>query len=77
MEAHGDGIKVKLNAPAVDGKANKALLGYLADQLDLKKNRLKIIRGEFSRNKVIELPGSTLPDTISDLLKSIQGADNG
>ena len=68
IEAYGNGIKVKLNAPAVDGKANKALLAYLAETFGFRKNKLSIIRGELSRNKVVEIPGTELPEVIRELL---------
>jgi len=48
-------IKVHVNAPAVDGKANKVLIELLSDFLKVKKNRIKIVKGEKSRLKVIEI----------------------
>lgn len=47
------GYKVYLTAAPVDGNANKALLGFLAEHLDVKRSHLKIIKGEKSRDKVI------------------------
>ena len=49
-----DRLKVYIKAPAVDGKANRALLETLSDHLGIKKSQIKIIRGEKSRDKVIE-----------------------
>ena len=48
-------IKVHVNAPAVDGKANKVLIDILSEFLKVKKNRIKIVRGEKSNLKVIEI----------------------
>ena len=48
-------IKVHVNAPAVDGKANKVLIDILSEFLKVKKNRIKIIKGEKSRLKQIEI----------------------
>ena len=48
-------IKVHVNAPAVDGKANKILIDILSGFLKVKKNRIKIVKGEKSRLKQIEI----------------------
>ncbi len=53
----GDALKVKLTAPPVDGKANKALLKFLAKKLGVSKSRLQIIAGHTSREKQIEVQG--------------------
>ena len=42
-----------LRAPAVDGKANKALIELLAGHFKVKKKDIEIIKGELSREKVI------------------------
>lgn len=47
------GEKLYLNAPAVEGKANKALIEFLADHFNVKKKQVRIIKGLKSRNKVI------------------------
>jgi len=48
-------LKVYVNSPPVDGKANKELIEVLADHFNVKKNRISIIRGEKSRTKVINV----------------------
>ncbi len=50
-----DAMKVYVTAPAVDGKANKALIELMADHFDIAKSSVKIIKGEKSRNKVLEI----------------------
>ncbi len=50
-------LKVRLQAPPVEGKANKELLKLLARELGLKKSQLSLARGERSRDKVILLAG--------------------
>jgi hypothetical protein len=52
---HGDALKVRLAAPAVDDKANAALLAWLASMLDLPRSALKIRAGGSSRRKVVEI----------------------
>ncbi|MBI4690468.1 MAG: DUF167 domain-containing protein [Nitrospirae bacterium] len=51
----GDIFKVYVNAPAVDGKANKALIGILAEHFKVRKSNVKIVKGEKSREKIIEI----------------------
>lgn len=55
-------LKIRLGAPAVDGKANKALLAYLADLLSLRKSCLKLISGKTSRRKTISVEATVEPD---------------
>ena len=47
------GLKVRVQVPAVDGKANKALIEVLAKFFKVKKRNIMIIRGERSRDKVV------------------------
>ncbi len=54
---HGDALKIRLNAPPVDGKANAALLRFLADELDLPMSSLAITAGATSRNKTVRIAG--------------------
>jgi hypothetical protein len=48
-------LKVHLTTPAVEGKANEALIEFLAEHYKIKKNKISIIRGMKSREKVIEI----------------------
>lgn len=50
-----DRLKLRLRAPAVEGKANKALVAYVADILGLKKNQVSIVGGEKSRCKTLRV----------------------
>lgn len=52
-------LRVRLQAPPVDGKANKALLTYLAKEFGLAKSALTLVNGQTSRIKVVELPDGT------------------
>lgn len=47
--------KVYLTAPAVEGKANRALIEFLAEHFNIKKRQIKIVKGLRSRNKVVQL----------------------
>ena len=52
---HGGAIKIKLRAPALEGKANRALIGFLADKLGIPQRDISIGRGEKSRDKVVRI----------------------
>lgn len=50
---HGEAIKVKVQAPAMDGKANEALLDFLAEKLGLPRRTVQLLSGEKSRDKTV------------------------
>ncbi|MBU0478561.1 YggU family protein [bacterium] len=51
-------LKVHISAPAIDGKANKALIKVLAEHFKIKKNHIRIIKGAKSREKAVEILSS-------------------
>ena len=52
----GEGtLKVYVNAPPVDGKANKVVAEVLAEHFKVRKSSVKILRGEKSKEKIIEI----------------------
>jgi uncharacterized protein len=52
---HGEAIKIKLRAPAVEGKANTALRRFLAEKLIIPQRAIVLEHGEKSRDKVIRV----------------------
>jgi hypothetical protein len=52
-------LKVRLTAPPVDDKANSALCTFLAEQLNIPRSAVRILAGERSRNKRVEVRGVT------------------
>lgn len=52
-----DEWKLQLTAPALEGKANRACIEFLARGLGIARSRVKLLSGEKSRHKVIELEG--------------------
>lgn len=50
-------LRVKVAGPAVEGKANQALLAYLANLLDVRPARLSILSGARGRLKVVAVDG--------------------
>jgi hypothetical protein len=53
-------LKVRLTAPPVDDKANAALCAFLAEQLNIPRSAVRILAGEHSRNKRVEVRGVTV-----------------
>jgi uncharacterized protein (TIGR00251 family) len=54
-------LRLRLTAPAVDNKANTALIDFLAEILQIKKNRLKLVSGEKSRIKTLFIQAGDTP----------------
>jgi uncharacterized protein (TIGR00251 family) len=52
---YGDALKIRLAAPPVDGKANAALIAFVADRLGLSKSAVHLKSGQTSRRKVLEV----------------------
>jgi uncharacterized protein (TIGR00251 family) len=52
---HGDRMKVRLAARAVDGKANEALIEFLAAHYNVPKRNVRIVGGLKSRRKRVEI----------------------
>ena len=54
---HDGCIKIRIAAPPADGAANRALMEFVAQRLGIAKSRVRLIAGESSRRKVIEIDG--------------------
>lgn len=53
----GDALKIRIAAPAVEDKANRALVEYLAETLQLPRRSVRLISGRKSRRKVLRIDG--------------------
>lgn len=51
--------KIRIAAPPVEGKANRELIEYLSEVLDIPKSNITIVRGETGRDKVVAIRGLT------------------
>lgn len=58
MKMEGETLRVYLTAPPVDGKANQALVDFLAEHYQVRKSQVSIIKGLHSRNKTISIEKS-------------------
>ena len=54
---HGGAIRIKLRAPAVEGKANAALITFLAERLNVPARTIVLLRGHKSRDKLVRIDG--------------------
>lgn len=54
---HGDALKIRLAAPPVDGKANDALIAFLAKTLGVPKANVELVSGQSSRAKRVRVAG--------------------
>jgi uncharacterized protein (TIGR00251 family) len=55
-------LKIAVHAPPIEGRANQALIAFLAETFYLPKNSVELVSGELSRSKVFLLRGASLPD---------------
>ena len=55
---HGDALKVRLSAPPIEGRANEALLRFIADSFDVPLRQVELLRGAQSRQKMVRVEGS-------------------
>ena len=64
----GDGWKVDLAAPPVDGKANDECVRLFAELAGVPRSRVRIVTGASNRNKVVEVEGIA-QDTLEAILQ--------
>lgn len=57
MGEHGGRLKMALNAPAVDNKANEALVAWLSERLSVPRRQVEIVSGQTSRQKRVVVRG--------------------
>ena len=53
-------LKIAVQAPAVEGRANSALIEFLADKFGVAKSYVELLSGELSRSKVFLIKGVSL-----------------
>jgi uncharacterized protein (TIGR00251 family) len=63
-----DGIKVKVTAPPIEGKANNALIQFLSKKLGISPSSIEIVKGHHSREKTLKISGNL----DQELMKKLQ-----
>jgi uncharacterized protein (TIGR00251 family) len=64
---HADALKIAMTAPPVDGKANEALIAFLADALRLPRARIMLVSGLTSRTKMVRITGKSAAEVTAAL----------
>ena len=68
---HGDAVKVLLDAPPVDGKANEALCRFVAEVCGIAPSHVSVLRGAKSRRKVVAVEASDARDRLRRALGDV------
>ena len=50
----GEVLRVRVKAPAIEGKANKELISVLSKHFKINKSKIRIVKGDKSRDKLVE-----------------------
>lgn len=62
---HGEALKIRLAAPPIEGRANEALLRYIADRFGVPLRNVELKQGGQSRHKRIAVSGSRIdPESL-------------
>ncbi len=64
---HAGAVKISLTTPPVDGRANEALIEFLADLLRVPRARVAIVSGATSRMKVLRITGKSAAEVQAAL----------
>lgn len=71
----GDLLKIRLHAQPIDGKANEALIAYLADALDVSKRAVSIAHGHSAKRKTVEIKECSL--TVDAVRQALLASSEG
>lgn len=67
-------LKLRIAAPPVEGKANRAVILFLADWLRISKSSVNLLHGETGRLKVVELP-EACAEKLAWLMSEMGGSE--
>ena len=67
---HGSALKVRIQAPPVEGAANEAVISLLAERLGVPRRAVRIVAGSSSRGKTVEIDGTT-----EEAVRALAGGD--
>jgi uncharacterized protein len=68
---HDGALKISLTAPPIEGRANEALIGFLAEALRLPKARVALVAGMTSRSKVLRIEGKSAAEVHAALSPTV------
>ena len=73
-----DALKLKLQAQPIEGKANEALVKFLAGALSVSRSAVAITHGQTSKRKLIEVTAPGLaPEEVQRTLLELQKGQRG
>src|SRR5579871_2083922 len=65
---HAGAVKISLTSPPVDGRANEALIAFVAEVLRIPRGRVNLVSGMTSRTKVLRVTGKSAAEVQAALL---------
>ena len=68
---HGEAVKIALSAPPVDGKANDALIAFVAEKVRVPRARVSLVSGLTNRSKVLRVTGKSAAEVRTALLDEL------
>lgn len=75
---HGDALKIRLAAPPIEGRANEALLRFVAECFQVPLRNVELLRGAQSRQKMVKITGSEIsPEALLAGATPGKGAGKG
>jgi len=64
-------LRIAVHAPPVEGRANDALIAFLADLFSLPKSDIQLVSGASSRSKVFQLRGFSIPQAEAKIKNAL------
>jgi uncharacterized protein len=65
---HGERLKIAIDAPPADGKANEALLDFIAAVIAIPRRRIHLHKGTTSRDKIVRVEAADAPELVQRFL---------
>lgn len=66
-ELHAGTVKIALNAPPVDGKANEALIAFVAERVGIPRSKIALVAGMTNRSKTLRITGKSAAEVQAAL----------
>lgn len=66
---HAGALKVSITAPATDGRANDALIAFVAEWLEIPRARVSLVAGATSRSKALRIQGRSAAEVQAALVE--------
>lgn len=67
---HNGALKIRIQAPPIEGRANEELIAFLSEVFDVPKRAVSVLKGETGRQKVVFIAGITAANATLALSKA-------